>query len=141
MSELFLQIINNSRPVLELLHVNPTMKLIVSVFIQELLIQNIEEFPPASRNILKTPPVAFQATQVSIYISLLSSKHALMYFHVDYINQKKGRKQITEAHSPVPQETCSTYGPSLDVFVICKFKEIILACFLPLRDTVRQDAK
>lgn len=39
------------------------------------------------------------------------------------------------------QEICSTDGPSLDVFVICKFKEIILACFLPLRDTVRQDAK
>lgn len=51
------------------------------------------------------------------------------------------KKKITEANNPVPQEMCSTYGPSLDVFVICKFKEIILACFLPLRDTVRQDAK
>lgn len=51
------------------------------------------------------------------------------------------QKKISEANNPVPQEMCSTCGPSLDVFVIGKFKEIILACFLPLRDTVRQDAK
>lgn len=63
-----------------------------------------------------------------------------IYFFVYYIKQK-AEKKITEANNPVPQEMCSTYGPSLDVFVICKFKEIILACFLPLRDTVRQDAK
>lgn len=65
-----------------------------------------------------------------------------MHFYVYYINQKKSRgEKITEANNPVPQNMCSTYGPSLDVFVISKFKEIILACFLPLRDTVRQDAK
>lgn len=58
-----------------------------------------------------------------------------------YKPEERQKKKTTEANTPVPQEMCSTYGPSLDVFVIRKFKEIILACFLPLRDTVRQDAK
>lgn len=38
MNELFLQIINNSEHISELLHVTPTMKLTVSEFIQESLI-------------------------------------------------------------------------------------------------------
>jgi hypothetical protein len=49
---------------------------------------------------------------------------------------RRKENEITEANNSIPQEICSTYGLSADVFVICKFKEIILACFLPLRDTV-----
>lgn len=58
------------------------------------------------------------------------------YVLVFYIKQRK-EDEITEANNSIPQEICSTYRPSVDVFVICKFKEIILACSLPVTDAVR----
>lgn len=65
--------------------------------------------------------------------SRLGFAHAWIYAPVFYIKQGK-KDTITGANNSIPQEMCSTYEPSVDVFVICKFKEIILACSLPVAD-------